>query len=72
MAKSALEIAMAHRLHLQAIEALEAETMALVNDYGEGPTNSMKSYFIHIRNAHTSADRAAKQIPEIAPYFGGK
>lgn len=70
--KTALEIAFAHKLHLQAIEALEAETMALVRDFGEGPTNSMKSYFIHIRNAHSAADKAVKQIPEIAPQFGGK
>ena len=70
--KSALEIAFALKLHLQAIEALEDETMALVRDFGEGPANSMQSFFVHIRTAHASADRAAKQIPEIGPAFGGK
>lgn len=72
MARSPLLIAATIKAHLDGIHALEAETMALVKDFGEGPTNAMRGFFNQIDAAHKHADRAAKQIPEIAPQFGSK
>ena len=66
------EIATDIKAHLDAIHALEDETMRLVRDHGEGPANSMRGFFNLIDQAHRMAERAAKQIPEIAPMFGGK
>ncbi len=67
-----LELAAAIKAHLDALHALEAETMRQVDQYGEGPANAMRGFFRQIDAAHNLADRAAKQIPEIAPQFGSK
>lgn len=72
MARSPLLIAATLKAHLDGIHALKAETMEQVKHFGEGPANTMNGFFRQIDAAHKMADRAAKQIPEIAPHFGGK